>query len=63
MRFKLEMVISDGGGTDPVVAGVTALLIAELPPKTLQFLLGSRYCDTDLLSNFACERFGQIASG
>lgn len=32
--------------------------VSELPTKTLQFLLASRYCETDLLSPTAHDLFG-----
>jgi transglutaminase-like putative cysteine protease len=36
---------------------------ADLPPAILRYALPSRYCDSDKLSNFAWEKFGQIAHG
>jgi transglutaminase-like putative cysteine protease len=37
--------------------------VEELPNECLQFLLGSRYCETDLLSATAWHLFGGIAPG
>lgn len=37
--------------------------VPELPDDTLQFLLPSRYCETDLLSDVAWARFGATAEG
>jgi transglutaminase-like putative cysteine protease len=37
--------------------------VEELPDDTLVFLLGSRYCETDLLSNFAWQQFGKTPLG
>jgi len=37
--------------------------LQDLPEETLVFLLGSRYCETDLLSEVAWSRFGQSTSG
>ena len=37
--------------------------VEELPDDTLMFLLGSRYCETDLLSNTAWQMFGHIQGG
>jgi transglutaminase-like putative cysteine protease len=34
-----------------------------LPEETLVFLLGSRYCDTDVLSEFAWSQFGTTPTG
>lgn len=36
---------------------------ADLPPAVLRYTLPSRYCDSDKLSNFAWEKFGQIEHG
>ena len=35
----------------------------ELPPAVLRYALPSRYCDSDKLSNFAWEKFGQVEHG
>src|SRR5439155_7432647 len=35
----------------------------ELPPDTLQFLLGSRYCEVDRLSAVAWDLFGALTPG
>ena len=37
--------------------------IKDLPDDVLVFLLGSRYCDTDRLSDFAWSQFAQYAAG
>ncbi|HEY1998852.1 transglutaminase family protein [Paraburkholderia sp.] len=37
--------------------------VEELPNDTLVFLLGSRYCETDLLSDFAWQQFGKTPLG
>lgn len=37
--------------------------MADLPEEVLVYLLASRYCDTDLLSNFAWSNFGHIPPG
>ena len=37
--------------------------LQDLPEETLVFLLGSRYCETDLLSEVAWSRFGQSTPG
>lgn len=35
----------------------------ELPPAVLRYTLPSRYCDSDKLTNFAWEKFGQVEHG
>jgi transglutaminase-like putative cysteine protease len=37
--------------------------VEDLPDDTLVFLLGSRYCETDLLSEFAWQTFGTLPLG
>lgn len=37
--------------------------IAQLPPETLTYLNPSRYCESDVLSRFAFEEFGDWNSG
>ena len=37
--------------------------VEELPPEMLTFLLGSRYCETDRLSDTAWSLFGHVAPG
>ncbi|MFM0396517.1 transglutaminase-like domain-containing protein [Paraburkholderia phytofirmans] len=37
--------------------------VEMLPDDTLVFLLGSRYCETDLLSEFAWQTFGKLPLG
>ena len=36
---------------------------ADLPAELLRYTLPSRYCDSDKLTNFAWERFGQVEHG
>jgi transglutaminase-like putative cysteine protease len=35
----------------------------DLPPDVLRYTLPSRYCDSDKLTNFAWEKFGQVEHG
>ena len=35
----------------------------ELPPAVLRYVLPSRYCDSDKLTNFAWEKFGRVPHG
>ena len=37
--------------------------MSDLPPDTLPFLRPSRYCETELLSDFAWANFGAISGG
>lgn len=55
--------LEDSGLHDPVVPDAQEIPVADLPDECLLFLMGSRYCETDRLSQFAWDRFGQIAPG
>lgn len=64
-EFKLSAhgLVNDGGQPDAVVPGTRQHPIHELPPETLLYLLGSRYCETDLLSDTAWQLFGSSPEG
>ncbi len=53
---------SDGREEDADVNAAPAA-VSNLPPETLPFLRPSRYCETDLLSDFAWANFGAIDCG
>ncbi|WP_164155777.1 transglutaminase-like domain-containing protein [Sandarakinorhabdus rubra] len=48
---------------DRVFPDAGEVAVAELPSSCLLFLLGSRYCETDRLSQFAWDRFGAVPPG
>jgi transglutaminase-like putative cysteine protease len=55
--------IEDSGLEDPSAPNAGEHPVAELPNETLVYLLNSRYCEVDRLSNIAVELFGNIAPG
>lgn len=55
--------VEDDGRHDPVVAEAGQVPVAELPDDCLVYLMGSRYCETDRLSQTAWDLFGGIAPG
>jgi transglutaminase-like putative cysteine protease len=57
LRLSTDAVVNDRGERDPVVPSAHQHLVQELPEETLLFLLGSRYCETDLLSEAAWALF------
>ena len=63
IRISADAVVNDSGQPDPVVASAQQHLVPELPEETLMFLLGSRYCETDLLSEAAWSLFGNAPTG
>ena len=64
-RFTLSIsgVIRDDGRRDPVAPMALQWPVEHLPAETLQFLLPSRYCESDLLSDEAWRRFGRTRPG
>ncbi|WP_284947045.1 transglutaminase-like domain-containing protein [Acidisoma cladoniae] len=63
ITFTADAVINDPGVLDPYVPSAQQIPVEDLPPETLQFLLGSRYCETEKLSDFAWQQFGHIQDG
>ncbi|MBD9389230.1 transglutaminase family protein [Agrobacterium sp. AGB01] len=55
--------IYDSGLPDPVPENAFQHDIKDLPDDVLVFLLGSRYCDTDRLADFAWETFSGTPLG
>ena len=61
--LSADAVIADRGLPDPVFPGARQHAVQDLPSETLVFLQGSRYCDTDLLSEEAWRLFGATEPG
>ena len=55
--------IEDSGLPDEVAPHARQHDIEDLPSDVLVYLLGSRYCDTDRLSDFAWAQFGNTVPG
>jgi transglutaminase-like putative cysteine protease len=55
--------ISDSGNPDYCAPWAVETPVERLPESTLVYLLGSRYCDTDLLSEIAWHEFGSGPTG
>ncbi len=64
-RFVLstDALVNDSGEADVVAPWATQTPVAMLPDATLLYLLGSRYCETDRLSEIAWQRFGAGPTG
>jgi len=58
-----DAVVNDTGVPDAVSPWAEQVMVPELPEETLTFLLGSRYCETDRLSETAWSLFGQSPEG
>jgi transglutaminase-like putative cysteine protease len=63
IRIASAGVLNDTGMPDPVIPGAQQHLVQDLPTDVLEFLLGSRYCETDRLSETAWALFGQAPTG
>jgi hypothetical protein len=55
--------LHDHGRLDPVHLSARQHQVQDLPPDVLVFLLGSRYCETDRLSEIAWQMFGHTPTG
>jgi transglutaminase-like putative cysteine protease len=64
-RFRLttDCIINDSGLPDWTVPAAEQHDVDDLPAETLQFLLASRYCETDLLSDTAWKLFSWTTPG
>lgn len=56
-------IFRDAGQIDPCKPEAKQHAVQDLPFETLVYLLGSRYCDTDLLSDQAWKLFSSTAPG
>mgnify|MGYP002628079905 CR=1 FL=1 len=63
LRLSTNAVVKDSGQTDVIAPFAQQHPVQELPEETLVFLLGSRYCDTDRLSQTAWDIFGSSPLG
>jgi transglutaminase-like putative cysteine protease len=63
IRLSADGVLNDTGEPDLVDTSAGQHAVQDLPGETLVFLLGSRYCETDLLSEFAWSRFSKTRPG
>jgi transglutaminase-like putative cysteine protease len=63
IRLWNSTIIQDSGDADAHDFSAREIPVVDLPPETLPFLLSSRYCEVDLLSNTAAQLFGSIAPG
>ena len=58
-----DTVVRDDGEWDPAEPAADEIEVTHLPHDTLLYLLGSRYCETDLLSDTAWQLFGATPPG
>lgn len=63
LTIATDFLIEDGGLPDDHAPDAGQVPVEHLPDDALVFLLGSRYCETDLLSDLAWSLFGGTAPG
>jgi transglutaminase-like putative cysteine protease len=63
IRLSNSTLIEDSGAPDPVCPHASEVPVGELPAETLRYLMGSRFCEVDLLSAAAVEMFGGTPRG
>ena len=63
LNLRTEFVIEDSGLPDDVARDAHEVPIDELPDEVVQYLLASRYCETDKLAPLAWSLFGDTAPG
>lgn len=63
IRINSDALINDNGQPDPVDPGAAQHPVEDLPSETLVYLQGSRYCETDRLSEIAWSLFEHTPPG
>lgn len=63
ITMTADFTIADSGRPDDQAPDARQIAVQDLPDDVLTFLLGSRYCDTDKLSQTAWSLFGATPEG
>jgi transglutaminase-like putative cysteine protease len=63
IEIRNDFLIFDSGLPDEVAPDARQFEVSELPDDILIYLLGSRYCDTEKLSELAWSLFGTVVPG
>jgi transglutaminase-like putative cysteine protease len=63
MRLAADGVVRDSGLPDAAFPSAVQHAVEDLPSDTLVYLLGSRYCETDRLSDVAWKLFEKTPPG
>jgi len=63
VSLRLQGVFRSNGRADEVDTDAEVVGASDLPPDTVPFLRASRYCETDLLADFAWANFGAVSGG
>ena len=63
ITLRSDFVIRDSGLLDAYAPEAREVPVDQLPDDTLQFLMASRYCEVDQMSDLAWSLFGAVAPG
>jgi transglutaminase-like putative cysteine protease len=63
LKLSTNFIVQDSGLPDDVAPWAQEVPVAQLPDEAVSFLLGSRYCETDRLSEIAWSLFGNTPRG
>ena len=63
VRLQIESLIEDSGEPDPQLPDAVQHRVEDLPDEALAFLMPSRYCEVDKLTDTAWKLFGQTPPG
>jgi transglutaminase-like putative cysteine protease len=63
IHLRADSIVRDPGTPDRIEQGAQQHSIHDLPEETLVYLLGSRYCETDCLSDTAWALFDKTPTG
>ena len=63
LTISSDQIVADPGTPDIVAADAGQHAVEDLPDDALVFLVGSRYCETDRLSDTAWSLFGNVPAG
>ena len=61
--ISTQFEVTDSGQPDAAAPEATQIPVEDLPDEALVYLLGSRYCETDRLSDIAWSLFGGTRPG
>lgn len=63
LQLSCSRLVRDTGEPDPADPEACEIPVHRLPPETLRYLMNSRYCEVDLMSNIAVDLFGNSQPG
>jgi len=63
LTVSTDFLVQDSGEPDVIAPNAEQHDLENLPVEVLIYLLGSRHCETDRLSNTAWALFGQVPKG